>query len=76
MISTSKRIVVHEQLVLYKKNAKFGYVAPSYNDVYKCLKCDTMYPKINGHIMCNGEIIEKCPFCRSDSKPWKYGRGA
>lgn len=44
-------------------------------EFFKCKDCKTIYPKINGVIMCNGHYIVKCPWCREDSEPWKNGRG-
>ena len=40
-----------------------------------CIECQTIYPVLNGRVMCNGHKITKCPWCRPDSKAWKYGRG-
>ena len=41
----------------------------------QCIDCDTIYPEINGTVKCNGHIINKCPWCRSDTKPCENGRG-
>lgn len=44
-------------------------------DIYKCNECGTEYPVLDGKIMCNGDEIDLCPWCREDSKPWCNGRG-
>lgn len=59
-------------LVLKQKNTKLQWVAPSFFDLYECSECNTTYPKIDGHIMYNGEVIEDCPFCN----PNKNSKGA
>ena len=48
-----------------------------------CVDCDTDYPEQigffaerTGKATCNEHEIDKCPWCRPDSKPWMYGRGA
>lgn len=43
---------------------------------FQCVDCDSNYPVIDDKINCNGAVIELCPWCRSDSKPWTNGRGA
>ena len=43
--------------------------------LYTCVDCNTDYPKIGKTIKCNGAVITKCPWCRIDSEPWRYGRG-
>lgn len=42
---------------------------------WKCSRCGTQYPEILGEIRCNSHTIEKCPWCKPDSAPWKDGRG-
>ena len=45
-------------------------------DWYVCVDCGTEYPQADsGSTMCNGHIIDLCPWCRPDSAPWKHGRG-
>ncbi len=44
----------------------------------KCVDCETMYPHSNQKALgpsCNGAMIDLCPWCRPDSKPWTNGRG-
>lgn len=43
---------------------------------FECVNCESNYPVIAGEISCNGVVIELCPWCRPDSKPWTNGRGA
>lgn len=43
--------------------------------VWQCFECGTEYIEIDGKIKCNGYAIGKCPWCRKDSKPGRYGRG-
>lgn len=45
-------------------------------EFFACVDCKTEYPRyFYGSIMCNGHVITKCPWCRTDSKPWYKGRG-
>ncbi len=42
----------------------------------RCVSCYMLFHvNKNGLTMCNGNVIHLCPFCRADSRPWKYGRG-
>ena len=43
---------------------------------YTCETCQTSYPVIDGEIRCNGHVVDRCPWCRTDSAPWKNGRGS
>ena len=41
-----------------------------------CEDCNTVFEvKLDGKIRCNGTIIQLCPWCRPDTRPWQYGRG-
>lgn len=42
---------------------------------FECNKCHETFPVIGHYIKCNGTIIHLCPYCRSDSQPFRYGRG-
>jgi len=42
---------------------------------YKCLKCKTEFPVLQGVISCNNMAIFDCPWCKTTSKPWQDGRG-
>lgn len=43
---------------------------------YQCVDCKTEFPQEDsGSITCNGHVIGSCPWCRSDSQPYKNGRG-
>lgn len=42
---------------------------------YECVDCHTSFPMMNNVIMCNGQEIYLCPWCREDSKPYQNGRG-
>jgi hypothetical protein len=44
-------------------------------DFFECQECKTTFPSIDGQIRCNGRVIDRCPWCREDSEPWKNGRG-
>lgn len=44
-------------------------------DYMRCVDCGEEYPIVRGAAMCNGHTINKCPYCRPDSVPWKFGRG-
>lgn len=44
-------------------------------DWVQCVDCKTDFPILKGRPSCNGHAIEKCPWCRPDSAPWKDGRG-
>ena len=47
------------------------------DDGAHCKDCDTNYwINPNGRVQCNGYLIELCPECRIDSKPWTNGRGS
>lgn len=52
----------------YGRLGKFGF--------FECVDCGSRYRKASdGHIKCNDANITLCPWCRPDSKPFKYGRG-
>lgn len=53
-------------MLIKQKIVKIGYVAPTYFMMYRCDKCGTEFPEINGNIMCNGHKITKCPWCRKN----------
>lgn len=40
-----------------------------------CCECDTRFPVTDEGPQCNGKTIDRCPWCRPDSSPWKNGRG-
>ena len=41
-----------------------------------CDTCQTIFPILRyGVAWCNGQVINRCPWCRPDSRPWKAGRG-
>lgn len=42
---------------------------------FVCINCDTAYHTLGDTAFCNGHIIDLCPWCREDSKPWWRGRG-
>jgi len=50
-------------MIKQKGIMRIGYVAPSYYMMYECDQCGTIFPEINGNIMCNGHKITKCPCC-------------
>ena len=50
-----------------------AYFGAEYN--WQCVDCGTLYPVLIGRIRCNGTTIYLCPWCRPDSRPWRYGRG-
>jgi len=50
------------------------YGLQKYN-FFECEDCKTIYPEMCGKIICNGHIIDQCPWCRPDSRPWTNGRG-
>lgn len=52
-----------------------GITLTTERDRHYCVDCRTYYALIKGKIMCNGEVIELCPWCRPDSAPGKNGRG-
>lgn len=56
--------------------AKLGHFE-SY-EYFRCVECSTDYPRVIGtwRASCNGHDIVLCPWCREDSAPGKYGRGA
>ncbi|TYO96742.1 hypothetical protein EDC39_11230 [Geothermobacter ehrlichii] len=42
-----------------------------------CPECGTDFPldARRGIPRCNGVLINRCPWCREDSRPWRNGRG-
>ena len=52
-----------------------GELKPIPGEYRQCVDCSTTYPEIGPVAMCNGHQIDKCPWCRPDSKPWVHGRG-
>jgi hypothetical protein len=69
-------------LLLERANVPYGHERITF---FQCVDCKTSYPQLTVYdwktmnhrlaIKCNGEEIVFCPWCRSDSQPWKYGRG-
>ena len=47
-------------------------------EYFKCVDCDAGFAKgpLNNYILCNQNKITVCPWCRPDTKPNMYGRGA
>ena len=53
-----------------------GELKKNYNNLMECVDCETQFHvDTHGRTFCNGTQIAKCPWCRSDSKPWFAGRG-
>lgn len=48
-------------------------------EYFRCVDCGTEYPTTSTNkgfgVSCNGHLIDLCPWCRPDSKPWTNGRG-
>lgn len=75
-ISTAAMIRPTERGALYLApgwGRRLGLDGPNVH--WTCTTCTSTYPEMNGAIRCNGHTITRCPWCRSDSKPWTNGRG-
>ena len=65
----------------------YGYHELGYKSIYfyQCKDCFSLYPAISSNnemiisknyfASCNKTPIDKCPWCRIDSQPFRYGRG-
>ena len=40
-----------------------------WDEYFKCLDCNTVYPVIDGYPSCNGEKLSKCPYCKERELP-------
>lgn len=71
-LTTEQWVVIERARLQYTGTAKLGMTTYEW---MRCYECGASYPVIDGQAKCNGAAITKCPYCRPDSEPWKYGRG-
>lgn len=54
----------------------YGKVSWVWYEILECVDCKTQYTRLPGSLLTvNGHTTGRCPWCRPDSAPWKYGRG-
>lgn len=58
------------------KSKGWGKLSGQRVEVFECEDCTTRFTREPSRSMtCNGHVIDLCPWCRPDSKPWTKGRG-